>query len=152
MKQPFNNIDEDTFSQLANHIEAELEKNHLSTALNLLSQLLDMVAELPDYNKARESTETAAADYHRLLHYMAEGTEDPQRHAVQSNLVQKTFRIMQDLRRSFYIATQKNIYSSTAALTSEHEQQSLHTILQATQLASDPALQDILFDCIWTAP
>ena len=38
MKQPFNNIDEDTFSQLANHIEAELEKNHLSTALNLLSQ------------------------------------------------------------------------------------------------------------------
>ena len=152
MKQPFNNIDEDTFSQLANHIEAELEKNHLSTALNLLSQLLDMVAELPDYNKARESTETAAADYHRLLHYMAEGTKDPQRHAVQSNLVQKTFRIMQDLRRSFHIATQKNIYSSTAALTSEHEQQSLHTILQAAQLASDPALQDILFDCIWTAP
>ncbi|MBO4612303.1 MAG: tetratricopeptide repeat protein [Bacteroidaceae bacterium] len=153
MKGTQQRIDENTFSQLAGHVENELANGHLSVALSILSNILTMLPDIPGRNKAQEDVETTTANYKRLLQYMAEGKEDPQRHSIHTNLTHKVFRILQDLRRTYQVSTQQTIYTSTIVLL-EHgiEEVSLEHLLQNAPTTTDYDWQDQLFDTIWTSP
>lgn len=146
-------IDEATFSQLAEHVEEELASGHLSCALSILTNLLEMLTDIPGCGKAREEVESATANYQRLLHYMAEGTTDPQRHSVQVSLMQKMLRLLQDIRRAYLISKRQNAYTATAVFMEQHHESSnLQDLLQNANIFEDHTLQDFLFDTIWTAP
>ena len=145
-------IDENTFTQLTGSIEEELANGHLSTALSIMSNLLGMLVNIPECNNAQEEVESATANYKRLLHYMAEGAEDPQRYSVQANLTHKVFRILQNIRRAYEIRTHQTVYTATAVLMGHrHTLGNLQELLQDDSVINDYTLQDLLFDILWTS-
>jgi len=145
-------IDEQSFKQLTKSIEEELEQGHLYGALGVLDNLLDALTILPGRSALKEKRENIDADYQRLLHFMAEGINDPSRQDLQTRLIQKTFRILQDLRREYEIKTEDNGYSFFAKSTWYVNDENPLTKSLQNQNELDFEAQDQLFNIIWMAP
>lgn len=145
-------FDKATFKQLTTHVAEELIEGHLSIALSILDNLLTHLENVPHRAILKEQADTISADYQRLLHYMAEGVNDPSRASLHLRLMQKTFRILQDLRRYYYMASTLDGYTQTAQhLWENWNREQLHDLLQSN-VNNDFAVQDHLFALLWTAP
>lgn len=158
MNNAHQRIDNNTFSQLSQQIEEELINGHLGSALSIMTNLLEMLSDIHIYNRAKEEVDSAKDNYQRLLHYMKEGTEDPQRHSVRTKIKHKLFGVLQDLRRSYLVSTMQdkiyeNPYVQTITIIEDgKEQQLLQGILSHPELTEMFQLQDGLFDIVWILP
>lgn len=142
-------MDNQTFQQLANHVETDLINGRLHDALTLLSNILS--AEKTAAGLRREAL-NIQADYERLLHYMAEGTEDKSRASLHRRFIQRAFRLLQNLRRSHVIANEQNLYALVARATNEEWKPLFEETIARLDKENDFELQDSLFELIWTAP
>ena len=145
-------FDKDTFEQLASSVEDELSQAHLHAALNILSNMIGHVAFHSRESALSDQLQQTTEDYNRLLHYMAQGVEDPFREALQRRLIKKTFAILQDLRRSYDLQTQSNIYVATAREYWDKWERERFTPLLQRNFEGNFEAQDHLFNIIWTSP
>lgn len=152
MKQEEPFIDKKTFSQLADHVTSELTGGHLDEALHTLAHLQDNLGGLPHYARYTEQISSITADYERLLHYMAEGVNDPQRTSLRTQLMEKTASVVLDLQRTYRMVSTLDAYTQAALQCWENwNRDRLHDVLQNAQ-SGDFDAQDHLFTLLWTAP
>lgn len=141
-------LDKRTFQQLTTTIEDNLIEGHLYSALSLMSTLLDTVKS-PGLKREINSVQ---ADYDRLLHYMAEGVDDPQRASLHHRFIIKVHRVLQNLRRTYHVMTGDDVFAltSVAQKASWKEQYDQLVTKTAPPLTFDE--QDTLFILIWVSP
>ena len=134
------------FQQLTTSVEEDLIKGRLRNAQTTLSNLLD-VLKAPVLGRELTSLQ---ADYERLLSFMIESTDDPQRPKIHARLLQKTFRVLQNLRRIYHIDNDEDIYSLTARSLSGTWKEQYDSLVANPALDAD--VQDQRFTVIWVSP
>ena len=103
-------IDRKTMQQLSAHAESELINGHLSVALDVIFHILESPVKTIWHQGAAAELADIRDNYKRLLHYMGQGMDDPLREKLYRRLVEKTHRILLDIRRDYDLATLENIY------------------------------------------
>ncbi len=141
-------IDRKTFKQLTDCARDELFKGHLSTSLDILNHILLSSKQTSETIRLVEQREAVDSDYQRLLYYMGVGMVDPDRGDVYLELKQRTFGVLQDLRREYYVTNQQNIYSQVAS----HWDSVLMLQVIHDYSKHNYHAQDVLFNLIWTSP
>lgn len=152
MKPEGNLIDKSTFAQLAQSISDEFMSGHLGMGLSIIENLLASLENLPHRTFFNEQAELIAADYRRLLRYMKEGTKDPSREVMHTQLIQKAFRLLQDMHRIYDMTTSLNGYTQAAEQYWEKWDRTQLNFLLQENIDNDFAAQDNLFTLLWTAP
>ena len=143
-------IDRATFLQLTDAVENDLVEGHFHNALKLLGETLE--SELTPTMKREVGA--IQADYDRLLHYMAEGSEDSSRETLYKKFVNRTFELLQMLRFE---------YRQAHAEVQDYYAQHAHDINPNWQEYFDKAIEtlrrsphfdslDLLFDILWVSP
>ena len=140
-------FDDETFRQLTDNVEADLIHGHLHDALRLLGESLD--AELAP--ELKHEVSNIQADYNRLLHYMAEGSEDISRPALFARFITKTFRVLQQLRHDYRVAHGKDAYAVMAHACQYDWQEQFNQAINTLGDGMDYEAIDHLFELVWVA-
>ena len=144
-------FDRATFQQLTDAVESDLVEGHFHNALKLLGETLE--SELTP--AMQHEVSSIQADYDRLLHYMAEGSEDSSRESLYIEFVCRTFRLLQELRHEYRQEhAQENINDYFAFLA--HEMKGKWQILFDKNIDSLKQTQnfnslDVLFQVLWVS-
>jgi len=141
-------IDRKTFMQLCHEAEQYLVAHHLSDAVYVLRSLLTT-----EHNVALKGrVDVIEENYHRMLHYMGKGVEDPARHDFHSAMLQNAVELLMDIKRHYRLTYEKDAYTKACnniPIHWESDALDLHTLAEHL----DPIeFQDALFDALWTAP
>ncbi len=139
-------MDAKAFQQLAESVASDLLSKHLMSALATLTNVLDSV-KIPGLR--RELT-NIQGDYERMLTFMADGSSDPQRPSIHQRLLQKTFRLLQNLRRYYYIDNATDLYSTISRSFINTWKPQFEALLSEGDTSYET--QDLRFELVWTSP
>ncbi|MBQ8051075.1 MAG: hypothetical protein IJ197_05810 [Bacteroidaceae bacterium] len=141
-------FDKETFRQLTYEVESDLVEGRLHDALKVLTESLT-----PELSPAlQREAATIRDDYDRLLHYMAEGTEDDSRPTLYARFLTKAHRILQKLKYDYRQANERDKYAMTAHLYGERWQEHLERAISTLETGMDYERLDLLFELLWVAP
>lgn len=141
-------FDKRTFQQLTTTVEDNLIEGHLYNALSLLATLLDVVKS-PGLKREVNSVQ---ADYDRLLHYMAEGVDDPQRESLHRRFTVKVHRVLQNLRRTYHVTTGEDLFAMTSVAMKATWKEQYDQLVTKTDTPLTFDEQDQFFILIWISP
>lgn len=143
-------MNRNTMDQLLRDAENELLKGHLGTALDIVPHIMPSVGGTTGRVRLIEAHSEINGNYLRLLHYMGSGMDDPLRDKVYQRLVEKTHRLVLDIRRGYDITTQNNTYTQWA---NKYESLDLLVMNQTANKSENSIAdrQDLQFNQIWTS-
>ncbi len=144
-------IDYSTVRQMSESVRDDLYARHISEALDKLSVLVQYSQD----SLIRADFEELRANYTAMLSFLAQDGRDENRFALQSEIAKKTWTLLTRTRRAMRLLSCDDAYTRTAARLAREEAdvQSLTRQWAHTPPSEERyALQDTLFDLLWTSP